>query len=386
MITCDVPPESSWPKEVKCAVQNADGTWVYCLLDAYKIQPDGSGWIVKEEYAEEIRSLEDNRPFLQNPRFPGPAPEGDDWKHRVMTRSEPAPGESVDPFDFPDAPVGGYSEEEIEAESRRDWALRWLAENLTVWPRSLNDPAITRGEDGDPASSEDFWWSESSPGEPGTEIVLCWEKGDSITRQEWSEHRRQVLGRPEQWPDEAGMGINEATPEEEEAFRAAEERAKRQAEEAVKQGPGPILLDPATGRSEPIQFKQDWRPSRINEHQAWRRQVFPMVNDAPIGDMDALEDYFAERLPEDPGRHYRKELRVRLTGQDIERGLVVVKLDPYRICDLYRTGGGPREHLVKKGLRGEEKGQTERELVADLRAILDRWEEKLDEDDRIDYR
>ena len=73
------------------------------------------------------------------------------------------------------------------------------------------------------------------------------------------------------------------------------------------------------------------------------------------------------RPVEDVGSHYRKTWK----GQE---------LDPYRIADIYRFTGGPREHLLKKVLRGVDKGHTERELVNELGAIVKRWGEMLDED------
>lgn len=85
----------------------------------------------------------------------------------------------------------------------------------------------------------------------------------------------------------------------------------------------------------------------------------------------------------DTGRHYRYVHRVAVTQEDAVRGFVEVKLDPYRIADIYDLGGGPREHVVKKGLRGTTKGDSERDLVRQLRDALDRWDEMLDEDDRL---
>lgn len=89
--------------------------------------------------------------------------------------------------------------------------------------------------------------------------------------------------------------------------------------------------------------------------------------------------------PDDTGAHYRYEHRVALTAEDVARGYVDVKLDPYRIADIYDLGGGPREHIVKKGLRGTSKGTTERRLVKELRDALDRWEEMLDENSRLEH-
>jgi len=83
----------------------------------------------------------------------------------------------------------------------------------------------------------------------------------------------------------------------------------------------------------------------------------------------------------DPGAHYRWEIRRRITDEDIARGYVAVKVDPYRIAKVAGVGGGPHEHATKKLLRGEAKGHEARELIREVRCCLDRWEEMLDEDE-----
>lgn len=57
-----------------------------------------------------------------------------------------------------------------------------------------------------------------------------------------------------------------------------------------------------------------------------------------------------------------------------------IKLDPYRICRVYGIGGGPREHMLKKLLRGTEKGHSEDFLIAELQSSLDRWRQMLEEE------
>jgi hypothetical protein len=69
----------------------------------------------------------------------------------------------------------------------------------------------------------------------------------------------------------------------------------------------------------------------------------------------------------DPGKHYRYHFKG-------------VKIDPYRIAKIYNLGGGPREHMVKKLLRGFDKGHTEEQLVAELQSCLDRWKEMMGEE------
>lgn len=69
----------------------------------------------------------------------------------------------------------------------------------------------------------------------------------------------------------------------------------------------------------------------------------------------------------DTGSHYRREYRG-------------MKLDPYRIAAIYAMQGGPREQIMKKCLRFTDKGQTEHQVVAEIRTALARWEEMLEED------
>ncbi len=55
-------------------------------------------------------------------------------------------------------------------------------------------------------------------------------------------------------------------------------------------------------------------------------------------------------------------------------------LDPYRICQLYGVGGGPREQILKKCLRGTRKGDDEMKVVDDIIIAALRWKEMLLED------
>ena len=57
-----------------------------------------------------------------------------------------------------------------------------------------------------------------------------------------------------------------------------------------------------------------------------------------------------------------------------------IRFDPYRVCKIYNINGGPREHIVKKALRGCDKGHSELDLIKEIRACLDRWEEMVRED------
>lgn len=70
---------------------------------------------------------------------------------------------------------------------------------------------------------------------------------------------------------------------------------------------------------------------------------------------------------QDAGAHYRREYRG-------------IKLDPYRIAKIYAMQGGPREQIMKKCLRFTDKGQTEQQVVNEIRTALNRWQEMLEED------
>lgn len=77
-------------------------------------------------------------------------------------------------------------------------------------------------------------------------------------------------------------------------------------------------------------------------------------------------------MSEDKGKHYRYSFRG-------------VKLDPYRIGKVYSLGGGPREHILKKCLRGTDKGHTERQVIDEIQACLDRWKEMVLEDEQEEF-
>ncbi len=57
-----------------------------------------------------------------------------------------------------------------------------------------------------------------------------------------------------------------------------------------------------------------------------------------------------------------------------------ILLDPYRICQVYEIGGGPREQILKKCLRGTRKGEDEMKVVDDIIIAALRWKQMLLED------
>lgn len=80
----------------------------------------------------------------------------------------------------------------------------------------------------------------------------------------------------------------------------------------------------------------------------------------------------------DRGKHYRHSFRLNLTEQDKENGFVMVNIDPYRISEVYSLGGW-REHILKKTLRGTDKGHTASELLEELQCCLDRANQMYEE-------
>lgn len=59
----------------------------------------------------------------------------------------------------------------------------------------------------------------------------------------------------------------------------------------------------------------------------------------------------------------------------------MIKLDPYRVCDVYGVQGGAREQIIKKGLRWTSKGDSERKVIKEIMQACERRLEMLDEDD-----
>jgi len=81
----------------------------------------------------------------------------------------------------------------------------------------------------------------------------------------------------------------------------------------------------------------------------------------------------------DPGSHYRYTYSRKLKESEIESGHVTIKLDPYRIALIYQIGGGPREHIFKKALRGRDKGHNDEDMYLEIIACANRALEMIEE-------
>ena len=72
---------------------------------------------------------------------------------------------------------------------------------------------------------------------------------------------------------------------------------------------------------------------------------------------------------EDPGKHYRYEYKG-------------IKLDPYRILDIYGIGHPAQQHAIKKLLRAGKAHKSLRQDVAEVVSTLNRWLEMMQEDEK----
>lgn len=91
-----------------------------------------------------------------------------------------------------------------------------------------------------------------------------------------------------------------------------------------------------------------------------------------------------ERVTESKSKHYDQyTMKIVLSAEDVENGFVSVRMDPYRVCDFYNVGGGPMEHIVKKGLRGTEKGHTTKDVFLEIIRCAERGVEIEDEKNRL---
>jgi len=85
-------------------------------------------------------------------------------------------------------------------------------------------------------------------------------------------------------------------------------------------------------------------------------------------------------LDERPAHYQKYHYTRKLTDKEIESREISIKMDPYRVCDIYKMEGGPREQITKKGLRWTDKGQSERQVIKEVMQACERRIEMMDED------
>jgi len=81
----------------------------------------------------------------------------------------------------------------------------------------------------------------------------------------------------------------------------------------------------------------------------------------------------------DPGAHYRHNLRVKVTKDDLERGYVDVQLDPAKIDRVYSLNGMGFT-ILKKVLRMGRGNKTKRQDLIDIGDAARRELELMDEE------
>jgi hypothetical protein len=82
----------------------------------------------------------------------------------------------------------------------------------------------------------------------------------------------------------------------------------------------------------------------------------------------------------DLGFHYRNTYSRKLTDSEVTCGHLTLKIDPYRVCKMMGVGGGPREHAMKKLMRGGDKGHSEAMMWEEVIACATRALEMIVED------
>ena len=87
---------------------------------------------------------------------------------------------------------------------------------------------------------------------------------------------------------------------------------------------------------------------------------------------------------EDTGTHYRFAHKAPVTVEDSERGYVEVKLDPFRIADVYGMTDFALQTILKKTLCAGNRGHNDlREDLKDIICAAKRKLEMLDEDEQL---
>jgi hypothetical protein len=86
---------------------------------------------------------------------------------------------------------------------------------------------------------------------------------------------------------------------------------------------------------------------------------------------------------EDTGKHYRFSYRVKVTHDDADRGYIDIKMDPYRVIDIYKITSPWLQHLIKKVLNNGDRGHnTPKEELKDIMCAAQRGIEMIEENER----
>lgn len=74
----------------------------------------------------------------------------------------------------------------------------------------------------------------------------------------------------------------------------------------------------------------------------------------------------------DVDKHYKNSIRIQLTAKEIDQGFVDITIDPYLVSKACNVGGGPIEHIMKKAMRGPDKGHSMERVYTEIIASANR--------------
>ena len=81
--------------------------------------------------------------------------------------------------------------------------------------------------------------------------------------------------------------------------------------------------------------------------------------------------------------HYDKYIyRVKVTQDDADKGFKDIKIDPYRVASVCGVDGGPLEHILKKSMRGVDKGHTLKDVYKEIIKCAQRGIDMIEEDEQ----
>jgi hypothetical protein len=117
----------------------------------------------------------------------------------------------------------------------------------------------------------------------------------------------------------------------------------------------------------------------FSQHSEYREYREALREGDSLSEMQVYTDDHAGEKPakeKDPGAHYRYEYKVKLKPEDIERGFVVVKLDPFRIASIYRMTDFALKTVLKKCLCAGNRGH--KDFRQDLKDIINAAERRIE--------
>ena len=82
--------------------------------------------------------------------------------------------------------------------------------------------------------------------------------------------------------------------------------------------------------------------------------------------------------------YYGAEINKPITDDDINRGYVTIKVDPYEIINAYRISDPAHQHALKKLMRAGESQKSYRKDITEIRDGLNRMIEMMIEQEKID--